>query len=68
MEEELAEQHPHSNKKKQQPTLTTRLGGGESDSDEEEEEVDDLELQKYDESEVVVNERDDLAIRMFMNK
>jgi hypothetical protein len=44
-----------------------RLGGG-ADSDSEEEEEDGLELQKYDESEVVLDERDDLAIRMFMNK
>ncbi len=45
----------------------TRLGGG-ADSDSEEEEEDGLELQKYDEEEVVLDERDDLAIRMFMNK
>ncbi len=43
-----------------------RLGGG-ADSDSEDEE-DGLELEKYDESEVVLDERDDLAIRMFMNK
>jgi hypothetical protein len=44
-----------------------RLGGG-ADSDSEEEEEDGLELQKYDDTEVVLDERDDLAIRMFMNK
>lgn len=49
------------------PTGLTRLGRAESESDEEEEDEDGLEMQKYDESEVVVNERDDLAIRMFMN-
>jgi len=48
------------------PSGLSRLGGGESDSEDEEEE-DELELQKYDDSEVVLNERDDLAIRMFMN-
>ena len=62
---ELGEEMPEVRNKKQ-PGLT-RLGGAESDSDEEEEE-DDLALQKYDETEVVVNERDDLAIRMFMHK
>ena len=65
MAEELVEEMPKARNKKQ-PGLT-RLGGSESDSDEEEEE-DDLALQKYDETEVVVNERDDLAIRMFMHK
>ena len=65
MAEELVEEMPEVRNKKQ-PGLT-RLGGAESDSDEEEEE-DDLALQKYDETEVVVNERDDLAIRMFMHK
>ena len=65
MAEELVEEMPEARNKKQ-PGLT-RLGGAESDSDEEEEE-DDLTLQKYDETEVVVNERDDLAIRMFMHK
>ena len=64
MAEELVEEMPEVRNKKQ-PGLT-RLGGAESDSDEEEE--DDLALQKYDETEVVVNERDDLAIRMFMHK
>ena len=67
MAEELGEEMPEARNKKQ-PGLT-RLGGAESDSDEEEEEDDDdLALQKYDETEVVVNERDDLAIRMFMHK
>ena len=66
MAEELVEEMPEVRNKKQ-PGLT-RLGGAESDSDEEEEEEDDLALQKYDETEVVVNERDDLAIRMFMHK
>ena len=66
MAEELVEEMPEARNKKQ-PGLT-RLGGAESDSDEEEEEEDDLALQKYDETEVVVNERDDLAIRMFMHK
>ena len=65
MAEELGEEMPEVRNKKQ-PGLT-RLGGAESDSDEEEEE-DDLALQKYDETEVVVNERDDLALRMFMHK
>jgi hypothetical protein len=65
MEEELAEQNPQASRKKQ-PTVT-RLGA-DSDEDDDEEEEDDLEMQKYDETEVVVNERDDLAIRMFMNK
>jgi hypothetical protein len=45
-----------------------RLGGGADSDSEEEEEEDGLELQKYDETEVVLDERDDLAIRMFMNK
>jgi hypothetical protein len=45
---------------------SARLGGADSDSEEEEE--DGLELQKYDDTEVVLDERDDLAIRMFMNK
>jgi hypothetical protein len=49
------------------PSGLARLGGG-TDSDSEEEEEDGLELQKYDEEEVVLDERDDLAIRMFMNK
>jgi len=38
--------------------------GGSHESDEESE--DDLEIQKYDEKEIAVNEDDDLAIRMFM--
>merc|ERR1712142_178194 len=38
--------------------------GGSYESDEESE--DDLEIQKYDEKEIAVNEDDDLAIRMFM--
>jgi len=42
----------------------TNLSVGADDSEEEE---DDLELQKYDEKEIVVDERDDLAVRMFMN-
>jgi len=42
----------------------TKLSVGADDSEEEE---DDLELQKYDEKEIVVDERDDLAVRMFMN-
>jgi hypothetical protein len=45
-----------------------RLGGGADSDSEEEEEEDGLELRKYDDSEVVLDERDDLAIRMFMNK
>jgi IMP dehydrogenase/GMP reductase len=48
-------------------TSFSRLGGAESDSDDEEGE-EELDHHKYDESEVVVNERDDLAIRMFMHK
>jgi len=36
---------------------------GEGDED-----ADDLEIQKYDDSEVVVDENDDLAVRMFMNR
>jgi len=42
---------------------TISLGGEDSDQEEEE---DDLDLKKYDESEVQVNEDDELAVRMFM--
>jgi len=58
---ELESEFGPTGKKEQKTNLSA---GGEDDSEEEE---DDLELQKYDEKEVVVDERDDLAVRMFMN-
>jgi hypothetical protein len=63
MEQEFGSTTTPAGKK---PSGLARLGGG-ADSDSEDEE-DGLELEKYDESEVVLDERDDLAIRMFMNK
>ena len=49
--------------KKPKSKKSVTLGDG---SDQESD--DDLELQKYDEKEVVVNDDDDLAIKMFMNR
>ena len=49
--------------KKPKSKKSVSLGDG---SDQESD--DDLELQKYDEKEVVVNDDDDLAIKMFMNR
>jgi len=48
-------------RKQQKTKLSTQ------DDEDDEDEEDDLELQRYDEKEVVVDERDDLAVRMFMN-
>jgi len=45
-------------------TVSLSAPGVESDDDEE----DDLDIQKYDEEEVVVNDEDDLAITKFMNR
>merc|ERR1719273_666504 len=45
---------------------TVNLGGVDSDGECVEEEDDDLEMTKYDEGEVAVNEEDELAVRMFM--
>jgi len=58
MEEELGSGKARPN--------TVNLGGGDSDGEGVEEEDDDLEMTKYDEGEVAVNEEDELAVRMFM--
>ena len=45
---------------------TVSLGGGDSDAEEADDDEDNLEMTKYDEGEVAVNEEDELAVRMFM--
>jgi len=57
---EIEEEYGISNTPK---VKSVNLGGGDA-SDEDSE--DDLEIQKYDDQEIAVNEDDDLAIRMFM--
>ena len=54
MEEELGSGKARPN--------TVNLGGGDSDGEGVEEEDDDLEMTKYDEGEVAVNEEDELAV------
>ena len=54
MEEELGSGKARTN--------TVNLGGGDSDGEGVEEEEDDLEMTKYDEGEVAVNEEDELAV------
>jgi len=60
---QAAEIEQEFKKPKEIKSKSIKLGGGD-DSDEDE---DDLELQKYEEKEIVVNEDDDLAVKMFMN-
>merc|ERR1719318_1453689 len=58
MEEELGSGKARPN--------TVSLGGGDSDAEEANDDEDNLEMTKYDEGEVAVNEEDELAVRMFM--
>ena len=58
MEEELGSGKARPN--------TVSLGGGDSDAEEADDDEDNLEMTKYDEGEVAVNEEDELAVRMFM--